>query len=411
MEENSTKKKRSFLDIIEERRGLWGLLSLILGLIIGVGGTLTTQQLLQDNSETNVVENNSTQIKDLNNVSNSAIGSNNIVIANENSHDVENTIIQSPQNVSFSEFSRAIARLDYQTLSQYEKTKGFKKSDYKMAFEENIGGDKYVIKELISNANSNDQTINWLTSLFEKGFDVNSKIKLGEAPSTSLFWLAVDAKDINLAIFLLEQGASPHSWHLISDELSKYPRMAWPIEFVLQNRHLSKTQKKELIEKLIESGAKIANVEGIREEIDLLGVSTKKHKSICEIKCEYGNEICSIISKFNKSYNFKYYRNSSSFFYPESYFIGNDGNVYLKTKGFGYPNSKYVDPYTLMVLRISPKQDRTVLYSYDYERCSYQSGKYTFRRNCWTSRYVDTDFDTGQINQYVEAKPICSNKN
>ncbi|MFM4721126.1 hypothetical protein [Aeromonas bivalvium] len=401
------KKTVTVLEKIENRRGLWGLLSLILGVILGIVGTLGAQQVFYSSSINASDSRESSQVGNVGSANKSAIGKDNILISTENSGNVENTIIQSRNRVSFSEFSKAMARLDFDTIHQYEEGKDQIEREYQMAFEDRTETGKYVVKELFSKIRGDTQALEWLKHVFDMGFDVNSKIQLGDDESTSLFWLAVDSKAIDAALFLLRNGASPYSWHMIDGELTEYPRMAWPVEYVLKNGHLSQAQKVKLIEELIKSGASISNAVGIREELKQMGIAPGDDIKICELECVNSEETCKLVELFKKSYNFKYYRNSSSFFYPESYFIGVDRNIYIKAKGFGYPDSKYVDPFTLMVIQLSPEKDRTVLYSYDYEQCSYQSGKHQFRRNCWTDRYIDTDFDTGQINEYVAAERIC----
>lgn len=378
------------LDRIEARSGLWALLSLLLGVVLGIGGTITAQKVINIS-----VENE-----------NSQVGIGNIIVSPNDSDGTVTTIYPKNDKITFFDLTQAVAQADFKAIERYEKENNGYLSKLIPAFEEKIGNGRFAIKSFFLNGKGKPKTIAWIKHLSESGFDLNSILHFENEPSTSLLWIAVETKSIDEAIAILENGASPNSWHAIVDEFDMYQRMAWPVEYILFNRRLSKVQKKKLLTEFIRLGAHVANVSNVLKGLGELGLTPLPSKNICQAKCSLGEKECALVAAFTKGYDLRAEFNGFALFVPETYFVAADGNIYITNNGSWFGDSGSVHEDSLMIIRISPKEDRTVIYRGDGKICN---GEYVEYKSCWYGRYSDSDFVTGALGKYVSMKPACSN--
>jgi hypothetical protein len=378
------------LDQIEARSGLWALLSLFLGIAIGIGGTITAQNV------TNI------RVKE----ENTQVGNSNVIISPKDSTKTITNIYPEKDKITFSDLTLAVSQADFDTIARYEKENKGDLSKLIPAFEEKTGNGRFAIKSLFQNCKGNPKTAEWIKHIAENGFDLNSILHFEKGPSTSLLWIAVEANAIDEAIAILENGASPNSWHAIEDEFDIYPRMAWPLEYILFNRRLSSIQKKKLLPIFIRAGSHVANVPSVLTALKEIGLNPLPSKNICQVKCSLGDNECALVEAFTKVYDLRAEYNGFALFVPETYFVAADTNIYITNNGSWFGDSGAVSEGSLMIIRISPKGDKTVIYKGDGKICN---GEYVEYRSCWYGRYSHSNFTTGSLGKYVKMKPACSN--
>ncbi|MCC5857598.1 MAG: toll/interleukin-1 receptor domain-containing protein [Ectothiorhodospiraceae bacterium] len=146
----------------------------------------------------------------------------------------------------------ALARGDLDQLRLFEKG-GMALSDFERALASLIGDDRTSAKGLFESGRTNRMVNAWFAGLLQQGLPADLLLPRGDKGVTTLFWAALDTKNVDAAVALLESGASPHPYESFEGSRSPVPRWLYPLAYIDRHAALAPPDEKRLIAALLEA--------------------------------------------------------------------------------------------------------------------------------------------------------------
>lgn len=304
----------------------------------------------------------------------------------------------------FQGFANAIARFDASLIEKYETEHNIRPDDIRRALglKSELGGT--TVEEFFRSSVVRPAAYDWLQAKINDGFDPNSPIELGDKKFTSLFWGAVDARNLQGAERVLSMGASPHSPSTIRGSTG-FPRYGWPLEYIAGLKWPDIEPQRALIERMIRSGAILELSRWNERDLSKVGNVRKESVTACEYvkteRCQSSKEVCNQIKALLNSYDLSYFSTGAAF--APKYILSATSDI-LAFRGYSSYNPLGLAHASLV--HFYPRKGRAEVFEYKYDGC----GRY---QSCWTSFDVEFDGADGSIfESYPKRSPmnsICRN--